>query len=119
MATRYDLIGERKRSSFRRKKKQKKNISLAMAVRGFAILLMLNAGLALAIYAGNPQSLYLPTDPLSRVGIRTNMCGKVFVFVPEAWETSAVCLFSNLVPFLVMPGIVLIFILGRLCRGRY
>ena len=121
MATRYDVIGTRKPRGFARgeKKKAKKEISLGRAVWGFFVLLSLHAVIAGVVFYFYPTIFDTPTDALATPGNRSNFCAKVFVFIPEHWESLTLCRVSNAVPFLLMPGIVLLYILSRLVRGRF
>lgn len=124
MARRYDLIGEskppvfgRKSDSGRRKgKHRKKGLSPARILKGLFVLLAFEAVIAFFIYGSGFHSFSTPTDALERPGIRTNMCHKVFVFIPDSWQTTTVCQISNAVPFLVMPGIILLFLGRRLVQ---
>ena len=120
MARRYDLIGRHKNPLFDREggepkhgNKRKKQICLATAVKGFLIVCALNAGLALAVYTMNPGAFDVAIHS-GRVG--TNFCAKAFHLIPEAWETATTCRVFNAVPFLVMPGFVLLYLVRRLLR---
>ncbi|MEM7045916.1 MAG: hypothetical protein AAF543_24150 [Pseudomonadota bacterium] len=125
MARRYDLLGEpkppvfgRRQASDRKKERRKrKDLSPARIVKGFVLLLAFNAAVAFFIYGSNFHSFSTPTDALARPGIRTNMCYKVFAFIPDDWQTTTVCQISNTTPFLVMPGLVLVFLGRRLMLG--
>lgn len=121
MATRYDVIGTRKHRGFARgePKKPKKEISLGRAMWGFCLLLSLHAIVAGVLFYFYPAIFDTPTDALATPGNRSNFCAKVFVFIPEHWESLTVCRISNAAPFLLMPGMVLVYILGRLVRGRF
>ena len=120
MATRYDVIGTRQPRGFakRKDKRAKKELSIGRAVWGFFVLSSLHVVLAGVLFYFNPTFFDLPTDALATPGNRSNLCAKVFVFIPQSWETLTVCRVSNVIPFVFMPGIVLIYILGRLVRGR-
>ena len=119
MAIRYDLMGQRKRPVFggghgREEKKAKKKITLARAVQGFFIVVALHVGVAVAMLLMDPG--YFDTAVHSdRIG--TNFCARVSHLIPAAWETVTTCRVFNVIPFLIMPGIVLLYILGRLLRG--
>ena len=121
MATRYDLIGKHKNPLFDReggekksKTKRKKEISLATAVKGFLIVCALNAGLALVVYTMNPGAFDVAIHS-GRVG--TNSCARAFHLIPAAWETATACRVFNAVPFLVMPGLVALYLVRRLLRS--
>ncbi|MEM8952344.1 MAG: hypothetical protein AAGA21_16830 [Pseudomonadota bacterium] len=125
MARRYDLIGESKPPVFgrrsdsgrRRSERRKKDLSPARILKGLVVLLVFEAAIAFFIYGSGFHSFSTPTDSLERPGIRTNMCHKVFIFIPDSWQTTTVCQLSNAVPFLVMPGIILLFLGRRLAQG--
>ena len=124
MAVRYNLIGERRRPVFGgnasqdegRKKKSKKKISMATAVKGFFILLAINVGLAVAMLIMDPGYFDAAVHS-GRIG--TNLCAKANHLIPASWETVTTCRISNAVPFMIMPGIVLLYIVGRLLRGDF
>lgn len=120
MATLYDVIGTREPRGFakRKNKKPKKELSIGRAVWGFFVLSSVHVILAGVLYYFDPTLFDLPTDRLATPGNRTNLCAKVFVFLPQSWETLTVCRISNIIPFVLMPGLVLFYILGRLVRGR-
>ena len=117
MAVRYDLIDRREPRG--RAKGKKKEISLSRAVWGFFVLASIHMIVAGALFFFDPTLFDLPTDRLATPGNRTNLCAKVFTFLPEHWETLTVCRISNIIPFILMPGVVLFYILGRVVRGRY
>ncbi len=121
MAVRYDVIGTREHRGFagKKKRKPKKELSLGRAVWGFFVLASLHVILAGVLFYFNPALFDLPTDALATPGNRSNMCAKVFVFIPAHWETLTVCRISNIIPFVLMPGLVLFYILGRVARGRF
>ena len=121
MATRYDVFGTRKPRGFARgeRKTPKKELPLSRAIWGFFVLLALHAIIAGVVYYFYPAAFDLPTDRFATPGSRSNFCTKVFLFIPEHWESVTVCRLSNAVPFLVMPAIVLVYILGRLVKGRF
>lgn len=70
--------------------------------------------IALFFYVLDPNWFDLPTDRLESYGTRTNFCYKVFTFIPEDWQTVDTCRIANIFPFLIMPGLVLIYLMGRL-----
>ncbi len=121
MASHYDVLGKRKPRGFsrRERKTRKRELSLGRAVWGFFVLLSLHAIVAGVLFYFYPTIFDVPTDQLATPGSRTNFCTKVFLFIPEHWETVTVCRLSNAVPFLLMPAIVLFYILGRLVKGRF
>ncbi|MEM8648492.1 MAG: hypothetical protein AAGF86_19435 [Pseudomonadota bacterium] len=121
MATRYDVMGTRKPRGFARggRKTPKKELPLGRAVWGFFVLLSLHAVVAGVLFYFYPALFDAPTDQLATPGNRTNFCTKVFMFIPEHWESVTVCRLSNAVPFLLMPSIVLVYILGRVAKGRF
>ncbi len=121
MATRHDLIGTRKPRDLARgePKTPKRELPLSRAVWGFFVLLSVHAIIAGVLFTFFPSIFDTPTDTLATPGSRSNFCTKVFLFIPEHWESVAVCRLSNAVPFLVMPSIVLGYILGRLVKGRF
>ncbi len=121
MAIRYDLMGQRKRPVFggghgREEKKAKKKITLARAVQGFFIVVALHVGVAVAMLLMDPGYF---DDAVHSGRIGTNFCARVSHLIPAAWETVAACRVFNVIPFLIMPGIVLLYIIGRLLRGDF
>jgi len=125
LARRYDLMGEPKPPVFGRKsvsdqkneRRKRKNLSPAKILKGLFILLAFEAAVAFFIYGPGFHSFSTPTDALARPGIRTNMCHKVFAFIPESWQTTKACQLSNAAPFLVMPGFILLLLGRRLVQG--
>ncbi len=119
MAYRYDLIGQRKQLAFGRKngKQKRQELSPARIFKGLVVLLAFEAAVAIFIYGSGFHSFSTPTDNLARPGIRTNMCHKVFTFIPDSWQTTTVCQLSNAAPFLVMPGFILLLLGRRLVQG--
>ena len=125
MARRHDLFGEPKPPVFgrtqacgrRKERRKRRDLTPARIVKGLILLLAFNAAVAFFVYGSNFYDFSLPTDALERPGTRTNMCYKVFAFIPEDWQTTTVCQLTNVAPFLVMPGFVLILLGRRLVAG--
>ena len=121
MAIRYNLIGERRRPVFGqdrrggdRDEKRTKSLRLGRAIQGFLLILAIHVGLAVAMLVKDPAyfDVAVHSGPVG-----TNFCARVSHLIPEAWQTVTTCRAANALPFLIFPGLVLLYIVRRLLRG--
>ncbi|MEM7223759.1 MAG: hypothetical protein AAF495_12310 [Pseudomonadota bacterium] len=115
MVKRIDLIGKHKNPLFdrdedvvsRRTRKPRKELSLGRACLGFLLVLALNG----AFFAFH--------------GLTSPGVFDLVIFGHEAspetcavaWQRLGLCRTLNLLPFLIMPGLVLVYLVGRVARS--
>ena len=115
MVVRFNVVGEpdtpfRKRE---RPKRERRPMTIGRALQAFILVLGFNCGVFLLFYFFNPGAFDV-ADYSPRGG--WNFCAKAFLFLPEAWQSVGACRALNVVPFLIMPVLVLFYLIGRVWR---